>query len=221
MGAGIANRVLVVALSALALVLSSYFGGVVGVQHLFGITPNPSGATTSSRHDPNDPWLAWIAPETVCPGSERADQPLQNEVAAMLCLINYARVGMSRALEDRYRIRGCPPSSTIWSPCPASGARPATSSVRSGSALNPDSSRSTHMSRGSACPLKLTDETDPVKAELAVNDLVPPEERGALSLRLILHGRQVCPSWRPRCDVCLLNDICPSAFKIEGAGAVA
>jgi len=60
----------------------------------------------------------------------------------------------------------------------------------------------------------LTTETDAVKAELALNDLVSPDERGAFSLRMILHGRQVCDARRPRCDVCLLNDLCPSAFKV-------
>ena len=53
-----------------------------------------------------------------------------------------------------------------------------------------------------------------MKAEHELNVLVPPEERGALSLRLILHGREVCDARRPRCDVCLLADICPSAFKV-------
>ncbi len=62
--------------------------------------------------------------------------------------------------------------------------------------------------------LKLTNETDPVKIELDLNGIVEPEERGALSLRLILHGRQVCKARKPRCDVCLLADICPSAFKV-------
>jgi endonuclease-3 len=71
----------------------------------------------------------------------------------------------------------------------------------------------THVGRLSI-RLGLTTETDAVKAELALNDLVPPEERGAFSLRLILHGRQVCDARRPRCDICLLNDICPSAFKV-------
>ena len=52
-----------------------------------------------------------------------------------------------------------------------------------------------------------------MKAELALNDLVPPDERGAFSLRMILHGRQVCDARRPRCDVCLLNDICPSRLQ--------
>jgi endonuclease-3 len=71
----------------------------------------------------------------------------------------------------------------------------------------------THVGRLSL-RLGLTTETDAVKAELALNDLVPPDERGAFSLRMILHGRQVCDARRPRCDVCLLNDLCPSAFKV-------
>jgi len=71
----------------------------------------------------------------------------------------------------------------------------------------------THVGRLSR-RLELTNETDPVKAELDLNALVPPEERGALSLRLILHGRRVCDARRPRCAECVLADICPSAFKV-------
>lgn len=71
----------------------------------------------------------------------------------------------------------------------------------------------THVTR-LARRLKLTNGTDPVKIELELNGIVDPEERGALSLRLILHGRQVCNARKPRCDVCVLNDICPSAFKV-------
>jgi endonuclease III len=59
--------------------------------------------------------------------------------------------------------------------------------------------------------LKLTRETDPVKVELDLNGIVPPEERGALSLRLILHGRRICIARRPKCAECILVDICPSA----------
>jgi endonuclease-3 len=62
--------------------------------------------------------------------------------------------------------------------------------------------------------LALTGETDPVKVELAVGALVPRAEWGALSLRLILHGRAVCRSRKPRCDVCVLNDFCPSAWSV-------
>jgi endonuclease-3 len=43
---------------------------------------------------------------------------------------------------------------------------------------------------------------------------VAPEERGRFSLRLILHGRQVCFARNPACDRCVLVDLCPSAFKL-------
>jgi endonuclease-3 len=68
----------------------------------------------------------------------------------------------------------------------------------------------THVGRLSR-RLKLTNETDPVKAELDLNALVPPEERGRFSLRLILHGRRVCFARKPNCWDCVLVDICPSA----------
>ena len=68
----------------------------------------------------------------------------------------------------------------------------------------------THVGRLSR-RLGLTVEEDPVKAELALNALVPAKERGALSLRLILHGRRVCVARKPRCGDCVLNDFCPSS----------
>jgi endonuclease III len=59
--------------------------------------------------------------------------------------------------------------------------------------------------------LALTTETDPVKMEFDLNRLVRARDRGALSLRLILHGRRVCVARRPRCEDCVLNDFCPSS----------
>jgi endonuclease-3 len=71
----------------------------------------------------------------------------------------------------------------------------------------------THVTRLSR-RLGLTNESDPVKIEHDLRGIVEPQEWGDLSLRLIEHGRQVCDARRPRCDVCLLADVCPSAFKI-------
>ncbi len=68
----------------------------------------------------------------------------------------------------------------------------------------------THVLRLSA-RLELTTETDPVKVEYVLNPMVPAEERGDFSLRLILHGRRVCPARKPRCGDCVLNWFCPSA----------
>jgi endonuclease III len=68
----------------------------------------------------------------------------------------------------------------------------------------------THVTR-LANRLGLTEETDPVKIELALNAMVPPAQRGALSLRLILHGRRVCDARSPKCEICVLQDFCPSS----------
>ena len=68
----------------------------------------------------------------------------------------------------------------------------------------------THVTR-LAGRLGLTDEKDAVKIEFALNAVVPPAERGALSLRLILHGRRVCIARAPACDICVLEDMCPSS----------
>jgi endonuclease-3 len=68
----------------------------------------------------------------------------------------------------------------------------------------------THVGRLST-RLKLTNETDPVKVELDLNGLIQAEERGAFSLRLILHGRRICVARKPKCGSCLLSDFCPSA----------
>ncbi len=72
----------------------------------------------------------------------------------------------------------------------------------------------THVTRLSA-RLRLTNETDPVKIEHDLNALVPPDERGRFSLRLIEHGRRVCAARKPRCDRCVLNELCPSAFTFD------
>ena len=68
----------------------------------------------------------------------------------------------------------------------------------------------THVTRLSN-RLGLTTQSDPVKIEHELNAFVPPEERGRFSLRLILHGRQVCVARTPRCQDCVLNDFCPSS----------
>ena len=59
--------------------------------------------------------------------------------------------------------------------------------------------------------LRLTSSTDPVDIERDICSMVPEERWTNLSLRLILHGRRVCVARSPRCPLCVLNDICPSA----------
>jgi endonuclease-3 len=51
---------------------------------------------------------------------------------------------------------------------------------------------------------------DAVKVEHELNSFVPAGERGAFSLRVILHGRNTCVARKPRCGACPLADFCPS-----------
>jgi endonuclease-3 len=71
----------------------------------------------------------------------------------------------------------------------------------------------THVGR-LAKRLGLTELDDPVKVEHELNAMLKPGERGLFSLRLILHGRRVCVARKPRCGDCVLNDFCPSAFRV-------
>lgn len=71
----------------------------------------------------------------------------------------------------------------------------------------------THVGR-LAKRLGLTALDDPVKVEHELDAMLPPGERGLFSLRLILHGRRVCVARKPRCGDCILNDFCPSAFRV-------
>ncbi|MDP9092191.1 MAG: endonuclease III [Actinomycetota bacterium] len=55
-----------------------------------------------------------------------------------------------------------------------------------------------------------TAETDPVRVELAVNDLIPKTDWTILSHRVIWHGRRLCHSRKPACGVCPLARLCPA-----------
>lgn len=68
----------------------------------------------------------------------------------------------------------------------------------------------THVTRLSQ-RLGLTREKDPVKIELALMELVPRDEWTIVSHLFIDHGRAVCKAPTPRCEACVLNNICPSS----------
>lgn len=55
-----------------------------------------------------------------------------------------------------------------------------------------------------------TTQTDPVKVEHEVGELIPRKEWTMLSHRLIWHGRRTCHSRRPACGACVLAALCPS-----------
>lgn len=60
--------------------------------------------------------------------------------------------------------------------------------------------------------LKLSRQTDPVKIEQELMEIVPREDWTWLSHALIHHGRLVCIARRPACADCVLNRLCPSSL---------
>jgi endonuclease-3 len=63
--------------------------------------------------------------------------------------------------------------------------------------------------------LGLTQEKDQNKIEQDLMAITPKEKWMPLTDLLIFHGRQVCTAKKPRCDLCVLNKICPSAFCFD------
>jgi endonuclease-3 len=59
--------------------------------------------------------------------------------------------------------------------------------------------------------LGFTRQEDPVKIERDLVRLVPREDWGRFPHLLIWHGRRVCIARRPRCDDCVVNDLCPAS----------
>jgi len=61
--------------------------------------------------------------------------------------------------------------------------------------------------------LGLTENTNPDKIEKDLMQVVPKSHWKRITDLLIFHGRNVCMARKPKCDSCVLNKLCPSAFK--------
>jgi len=147
-----------------------------------------------------DPWsLAAVDPEQV--------EPYVNTIG-LYRQKSKSLVGMSRMLVEQFGGE-VPSEMRDLVRLPGVGRKTA-NVVRSVAMGLPGLPVDTHVTRLSHL-LALTDETDPVKIEMALNPMVPAMERGEFSLRIILHGRRVCAARRPRCEDCVLNDFCPSS----------
>jgi endonuclease-3 len=59
--------------------------------------------------------------------------------------------------------------------------------------------------------LALTRQSDPVKIEQDLMPLFPRSQWTLLAHLLIEHGRQVCVARTPKCEHCVVSDLCPSS----------
>jgi endonuclease III len=66
--------------------------------------------------------------------------------------------------------------------------------------------------------LGLTRQDDPVKIERDLVRVVPRADWHRFPHLLIWHGRRVCDARRPRCEDCVLTDLCPSS-RVDSASA--
>lgn len=69
----------------------------------------------------------------------------------------------------------------------------------------------THVRRVSQ-RLGFTANRDPDKVERDLMPLIPREDWFQFTYVLIEHGRQVCKAPTPRCEVCPVNELCPSSL---------
>jgi len=59
--------------------------------------------------------------------------------------------------------------------------------------------------------LRFTRQEEPEKIERDLIRLVPREDWARFPHLLIWHGRRVCVARRPRCEACVVEDLCPSS----------
>jgi endonuclease-3 len=70
----------------------------------------------------------------------------------------------------------------------------------------------THVKRV-AGRLGLTGETDPVRVERDLMQVLDTDDWHSFPWRMILHGRQRCAARKPDCSACEIRDLCPSADR--------
>lgn len=119
-------------------------------------------------------------------------------------------LGMAQALVERYNGQ-VPRTMEELTALPGVGRKTANVVLGNAFDVNDGIVVDTHVARLSK-RLGLTKETDPVKIERALMPLFSREHWTMLSHLLIEHGRRVCEARRPKCEQCVLNDICPSSL---------
>lgn len=73
----------------------------------------------------------------------------------------------------------------------------------------------THVKRVSG-RLGFTRHSDPVKIEQDLISLARKEDLDSVSMTFIYHGRKVCQARKPRCQVCVVKELCPSSIIFIG-----
>ncbi|WNY28364.1 Endonuclease III [Methanimicrococcus stummii] len=94
---------------------------------------------------------------------------------------------------------------------PGVGRKTANIVLSRGFGINDGIAVDTHVKRLSN-KIGFTEQEDPDKIEQDLMKLTDKKDYDDMSLTLIFHGRRVCDAKKPKCDVCAIWDMCPSAF---------
>jgi endonuclease-3 len=121
-------------------------------------------------------------------------------------------IGMASALVDRFH-GAVPETMEELVTLPGVGRKTANVVLGNAFGINVGIVVDTHVSRLSQ-RLRLTRQTDAVKIEQDLMPLIPRRDWALFSHLLIFHGRRVCIARTPRCESCVLNDVCPSAYRV-------
>ena len=123
-------------------------------------------------------------------------------------------IGLGKALVERHK-GDVPDSMESLVKLPGVGRKTANVVLGNAFRKNEGIVVDTHVARVSL-RLGLTRGKDPVRIEQDLMPLFPRDDWALLSHLLIFHGRRVCEARRPKCEICVLNDICPSSLCRPG-----
>ena len=117
-------------------------------------------------------------------------------------------IGMARAITEEH---GGKVPSTLEQLVKLPGVGRKTANVVLGNAFNIDEGIvvDTHVKRISR-RLGLTREDTPEKIEQDLMKIVPRSDWTLFPHLMIHHGREICVARKPKCEICTINDLCPS-----------
>ncbi len=118
-------------------------------------------------------------------------------------------VAAARILVDRHG-GNIPASMEALTALPGVARKTANIVLSNALGLNEGIAVDTHVRRLSF-RLGLTSSDNPTIIEKDLMPLFPRPAWGEINHLLVLFGREVCKARKPRCDLCVLNDICPKS----------
>ena len=119
--------------------------------------------------------------------------------------------GAAKAIRDRFGGE-LPDSMEALTSLPGVGRKTANVVLWNAFRKNEGIAVDTHVMRIAGL-LRLTPHKDAKRIERDLLRVVPAADRGEWTHFVIDHGRAVCIARRPRCELCVLNDLCPSALR--------